>query len=818
MSACDQPPEVSFLGFQEDDHFQLAAIPPGRPPVCQTFSFAERAKAKAWVAERDGKANLYVCTGAVAARQSGKASESDITRASAQLIDVDPADWSKDSEVTEELKQALRADAEAVSGWIAKVAGVSPGLVFSGRGYQLLLLPPNSHTKEERKQVQEAAKGLVSEASKIDGTANSDRLCRLPGTVNLKSDQRAELIRPPEARMSGEEWAALLSACPESPEPSGASVELPSDLTMQTKDWALVSSVQFVRDRWDKQPEDRSTNDFANALQLFWRGAFEDQVARVLANLPHGKFKATGRLDYLQRTVEKAKSHFETELRQVHEDSHEAGWKAELALGLARLNGNHEEERLLSSRLRDAGVDLKDVEKNLITTLLPRPLVLPPGVETLVRAVTDGEAGSKIWFEERTQAGWKSATQREAEERLRATGFKPPKRICVALREDPFVLVNVPFMPEYLDRRQWNRSAAQFVREPAAGPCPTFDMVVSHLAEGLNDAVQQDERCRALGITNGADWLWQWLGHLFQKPSARLPMLAFFGPKNAGKSTLWEAIGRSLTRGVVWAETALTGSFTGELDSAVLCLLEEVDLGGRKGVSAKLKALTTADKISIHPKGKTPFMQENTTHWVHCANSPAYVALEYDDTRTVLIKVEQPHQVEADVPERLRAEIPQFIHKVLNHKLVRDPTSRLHLPVVETNEKRRQMRGSRSELDRWIADNPQFIFMSLEDIAGAVSRAGGDKVQPGRIERSLNATQAAAQAIGVQLGKGTSFSGTASEAVSHFGLGEDVTPQVAGQALALIEEAQGSHLGRLVVTAKDRESGKPTIWSLKVSG
>jgi len=70
---------------------------------------------------------------------------------------------------------------------------------------------------------------------------------------------------------------------------------------------------------------------------------------------------------------------------------------------------------------------------------------------------------------------------------------------------------------------------------------------------------------------------------------------------------------------VVKADTALTSdsNFNGELATAVLCFVEEIDLGKGKGRSVsynRIKDWVTAPDFQIHPKHKTPYSISTIQH------------------------------------------------------------------------------------------------------------------------------------------------------------------------------------------------------------
>lgn len=200
----------------------------------------------------------------------------------------------------------------------------------------------------------------------------------------------------------------------------------------------------------------------------------------------------------------------------------------------------------------------------------------------------------------------------------------------------PWTLVCKPFEPEYPKDRQWNRNAPQLRFTPSPNvdtlSYPTWAKILNHLGDGLTDAILESEWARTYKILTGGDYLKIWLASLIQQPTAQLPYLFFWSDKqNVGKSTFHEAIALLMTHGVVRADQALTSAsnFNGELENAVLGVIEETDLNKGRGASHvaynRIKDWVTSKYISIHRKTKTPYNILNTMHFIHCMPSDTWI-------------------------------------------------------------------------------------------------------------------------------------------------------------------------------------------------
>lgn len=291
--------------------------------------------------------------------------------------------------------------------------------------------------------------------------------------------------------------------------------------------------------------------------------------------------------------------------------------------------------------------------------------------------------------------------QREITEILGSGVFKPWK------------LVNKPFESEYPGDREWNRNAAQLRFTPTNDRSnlnyPTWLKVLRHCGAGLDEAVKEHGWCRANGILTGADWLKCWISSLFKEPKQPLPYLFFYGPENTGKSIFHEALGLLLTKGYKRADTALTsqGGFNAELEGALICVVEEINLSRNQTAFNRIKDWVTGKDLLVHRKGETPYHIPNTTHWIQVANDKNYCQVFPGDTRITMVYVDALDPIDL-IPKKLlvpllEKEAPDFLAEILNMEL---PVSndRLNVPVVETSDKEFQQRINSTPLQEFLRE------------------------------------------------------------------------------------------------------------------
>jgi hypothetical protein len=273
-----------------------------------------------------------------------------------------------------------------------------------------------------------------------------------------------------------------------------------------------------------------------------------------------------------------------------------------------------------------------------------------------------------------------------------------------------WMLVNKPFQPEYPGDRQWNRHSPQFKFPPADyldNPnCPTWNKILNHCGESISPFVAEHPWCKANGIKTGGDYLKCWIASIFQFPEEPLPYLFFYGPQNSGKSIFHEAFELLVTSGVVRADHALTDpTFNGELESAILCVIEETNVNDKKSktVYNRIKDWVTSRYLFVRKLYQTPFSVVNTTHWAQFSNEKDNVPIFPGDSRITMIYVGALQEI---IPKRelirlLQKEGPDFLSSVLTLELP-ECRDRLNVPVIETPDKAEMQDTHRSPLDMFI--------------------------------------------------------------------------------------------------------------------
>jgi len=327
----------------------------------------------------------------------------------------------------------------------------------------------------------------------------------------------------------------------------------------------------------------------------------------------------------------------------------------------------------------------------------------------------------EMWVVRDLSEEWVIQPRENVKSVLFSKGLAKPDPIIGTAVLKAWTLVNEPFGPEYPGGRKWNRNSPQFAYQPVElgeneSPVhPNWDKLMKHCGVDLDKYVLELPWCKEWGIECGGDYLKAWVACMFRYPYHKLPYLFMYGPQNSGKSSFHEALRFLFVdgKGVENADRALTskGGYNGELNGVVLAVIDEVDIArAGKETYNKMKDWTTGSTISIHAKFKQPKSVKNTLHFVQTANNRQSLPVDSDDTRITAMYVPSfESQLEEEIPrhtfyELLRGEAEHFMRTLFDWEIP-PPTSRLALPVIETQGKKDAQQAAMDPLEAFIVSN-----------------------------------------------------------------------------------------------------------------
>lgn len=286
-------------------------------------------------------------------------------------------------------------------------------------------------------------------------------------------------------------------------------------------------------------------------------------------------------------------------------------------------------------------------------------------------------------------------------------------------------LVNRPFQGEYPGDRQWNIGNAKLKIVPSQDTdtlsFPTWQSVLEHCGESLNEALQENEWAKENNVTSGAIYLKLWLTALIKHPTKSLPYLCFWGDQDCGKSTFHEAITEILIEnGHIKADNALVSQsgFNGELEGKILAIVEEIDLKKSTVAANRMKDWVTSTEIAIHRKGQTPYTAPNYTHWVQCANDRSYCPVFPGDSRITLMHVGPLKSLigRDELRARLKKEAPDFLASILATEVPFN-NDRLLIPTITTRDKLEAEEGNMTMLQLFLQEKCHYVAGAVMKVA-----------------------------------------------------------------------------------------------------
>lgn len=693
---------LELLGFQSGERFALAAIK-DRKIVPEVFDDVRRAEA--WLTIHEDW-NTYLTLNPVCPGVTGRPRAADISRAPWLLVDLDP-----------EGDEDVQSYATFVH---EKYGGIH---VFSGRGHQIWL---NVGDGADRAGILRAIRQEVTEC-KVDAVHDPGRLCRLPGSINSKTGQRARVLatapsRPPEPlsrppctapavqRASDEEIAAMLEI-------------LSPDLCYN--DWLRVGMALHhagqpveVWETWSRQGAKYQEGDCER-----WYGFGDTDEPVTVGTLRHLAVEAGwDPADYLL---------------EHRDDDGVWSWL--------------ESTTLLGAVCKKVGVTKGEAKAAAKRARVAEKMANMDAIEQEFRYTVEDAA---YWHRFPTH-GWHQIKVTDLNTLL---GEGAPQ-IRAELMANAWTTVGEPFEPEDLAGRRWNRTGAQLI-EAHPGDFPTIRAAIERLQ----------------GPLDYEDYLFLWAGFLVQRPKGKLPALFLYSAENeTGKSSFASIMKSLFLKGAVDVAGVLRGDdgsrFTAELEGAVFCYFDEEKC--TRGGMDKLKKLITEPDLLSEGKGKDRRVVPNYTHFVITSNHPDTVAFDHNDKRVLMWEVpplDSPME-KSEFEARVADEAPAFLHYLLNLKLPQ-PQGRLQLPVLETDIKAEQAESGMDPVQIYVMRHPEWIVTPLGQIAKVVN------LDPATVERSLPVGKRRAWRV-LSKCKEKNVFGTAKEIISKLSL--DVSPITVGK-------------------------------------
>ncbi len=247
--------------------------------------------------------------------------------------------------------------------------------------------------------------------------------------------------------------------------------------------------------------------------------------------------------------------------------------------------------------------------------------------------------------------------------------------------------------------------------KPAEGDCSAIFQLVKHI---FGDQYE-------LGL--------DYLQLLYRKPKQLLPVLCLVSEENkTGKTTFGQFIGLLLGENfTVIGNSDFLSDFNGSYADKVCCMIDEGEIPNKS--MFKLKYLSTSNSIQLRKMRTDHLMMPFYCKFILCSNNEEkLIAANKFDVRYWVHKIPQLEHEDPYFMNKLKEQLPHFIHFLLNREMYTENLSRMwfHESLLITKQ---------LEKIRFASHDPEIIkfLTSLRDILGNLFEYNGNEIEPTNI-------------------------------------------------------------------------------------
>ncbi|QQP88148.1 hypothetical protein IGS68_19080 [Skermanella sp. TT6] len=672
------------LYWSKGNPFTLIAIYPSGKLIGRTLNpdEIEAGVPKFVKFHQENQANIYFVPNQTHGPVSTKPAKSHMAAALAVCVDIDPRE-------AEELKpggwdrerQRILAQADE----LAADPDCPPTVIIdSGNGVQLFwrfaepcpLDGPNGEATRRN----EALAKAIGKALGGDNTFNTDRIMRMPGTLNFphgkKKDKGRGITQARVLWLGGGEYSPdQLEALPDrlfaewgpsafseeatdlpanrprspmtTPEMGAAIAALISEMrakrVLEVREWADLSPAlqsgldaalatsEPLRCRWEGDTAglmdtSRSGLDMSLASMLKQAGFSGVDVALILRAFEHGAACETGK-----HTTEAA------QLRYLARCVVRSFDRADTPAWVLKMNERH-------AVVFDAGKTLVMTEKLDYATGKP------------VYVFSSPAQISSLYANHRVEVG-----RRKNGQPMR----RPLGDAWLEHEHRRQFLGGLVFLPGQVAPADTFNLWRGFGIEPRPGEWP---LLRRHLLDVI-----------CLGSTSLCDWLLNWCAHMFQQPMVKAEVAVVLrGGEGNGKGTLGRALRDILgIHGIqVTNPRHVVGNFNGHLRDVLLLFADEAFFAGDRAADGVLKGLITEPTLMIERKGVDAVQAPNLLRVIMATNNDWAVPAAKDARRYLVLDVPDTVKGKSEYFTALNAEmeaggLAAFLHDMLRRDIAR---------------------------------------------------------------------------------------------------------------------------------------------------
>lgn len=190
---------------------------------------------------------------------------------------------------------------------------------------------------------------------------------------------------------------------------------------------------------------------------------------------------------------------------------------------------------------------------------------------------------------------------------------------------------------------------------------------------------------------------------LYLKPTQKLPILLLVSEeRNTGKSTFLNFLKALFQENVTFnTNEDFRSQFNADWAGKLMIVVDEVLLNRRED-SERLKNLSTAHSYKMEAKGKDRYEVQFFAKFVLCSNNEYLpVIIDAGETRYWVRKIDRLQSDDTDFLQKLKAEIPTFLHHLQHRQLSTEKKSRMWFApsLLHTEALQRIIRSNRNRLE-----------------------------------------------------------------------------------------------------------------------
>lgn len=602
----DIPASIDFLhNWRPQGPWVLFAITPEQKGFAsETFSPGDEAKIAAWIEPRLGKDNIYFTVNPLLKPMTGyeKAKKIDVKSLAWLHVDLDP----RPAEPGIDLAEHNTRERERALRLLREFSPPPTVIVDSGGGYQGFwrLTEEQPINGDETRAIELEAYNIQLEVLLgADACHNSDRIMRLPGTLNVPNEKKRKKGRKLAlASVVEDNWELVypISAFTRAPRlqtgrdaiAPGPAVKLSGNLPKISLDdlpeaVSLRTRMLIVQgDDPDDPAKYRSRSEacWAVCCELVRGGCSDDQIASIILDRDFGisgHVLAQGRpQDYAARQIRRAREEaIHPRLRQLNE-LHAI---IENYGGKCRVIEEMSDPNLKRSRLSLQGFD--DFRNRYMHILVD--MGLDPKGE-MVRMQL-----GKYWLTNPNRRQYRTLV------------FSPGREV-----PDSYNL--------------WRG----FACEARPGKC---DLFLDHVKQNICD-----------GNSEHYEYLMNWMARAVQNPDSPGEVATVLrGKMGTGKGKFIKVFGSLWGRHFLHVSNSkhLVGQFNSHLRDCVVLFGDEAFFAGDKSHESMLKTLITEEILMVEAKGVDAEPTANYVHLLLASNADWVVPTSADDRRFFVLDV-----------------------------------------------------------------------------------------------------------------------------------------------------------------------------------